>query len=96
VLIDSEFHCQIAGFGLSRHLDATVTKVASSILINFAAPELFGICVECGGSNCDECREDNETTTANTKRKTKETDIYAFGCLYYTVSTLTYIYGVQS
>ena len=96
MLIDSDSHCQIADFGLTRHLDATVTKVASSMSINFAAPELFGICVVCGGSGCDECREDNDTTTANTKRKTKETDIYAFGCLYYTVSPLTYIHGIQS
>jgi hypothetical protein len=89
VLIDSNFHCQIAGFGLSRHLDATVTKVASSIGINFAAPELFSICSKCGGSGCDECREDDDT--ARTKRKTKETDVYTFGCLYYAVSALTYL-----
>lgn len=88
MLINSDLHCQIADFGLTRHLDATVTKVASSMSLNFAAPELFGICEKCGGSGCEECHEDNDTS--RTKRKTKETDVYAFGCLYYTVSAVTY------
>ena len=85
MLIDSDFHCQIAGFQLSRHLDATVTRVWSMSL-NFAAPELFKLCPECGGSGCDECHEDDDMSREKWK-KTKETDVYAFGCLYYTVGT---------
>ena len=83
-----DFHCRIADFGLSRHLDATVPKVGASSL-NFAAPELFCVCDKCGGSGCAKCREDNDAM--KTKRKTTKTDIYAFGCLYYTVSPLSYL-----
>ena len=89
MLIDADSHCQIADFGLTRHLDATVTKVASSMSINFAAPELFNICDECGGSGCDECED--MSRTSRKPKKTKETDVYAFGCLYYTVGALTYL-----
>src|SRR6266550_507419 len=89
VLLDTNHHCQIADFGLTRHLDATFTQAASSISLNFAAPELFGTCDKCDGTGCDTCRTDRDAPKG--KRKTKETDDYAFGCLYYTVSsTSTY------
>ena len=83
VLLDSDFHCQIAGFGLARHFDATIDTFAPSLL-NFPAPELLGNCDKCGQPNCEE----HETSKTRT---TMETDICAFGCLYYTVSTLTYL-----
>ncbi|KAF8331207.1 kinase-like domain-containing protein, partial [Amanita rubescens] len=65
ILLDPEFHCQITDFGLTRHSEATVAWTTKSFVPSFAAPELFGMCGECG--------------------KTMETDVYAFGCLYYTI-----------
>ncbi|KAF8351865.1 kinase-like domain-containing protein [Amanita rubescens] len=83
VLLDANYHCQIADFGLTRHLDATFTQAASPSSLNFAAPELFGACDKCGGTSCDTCRTDHDAPKGN--RKTKETDVYAFGCLYYAI-----------
>jgi len=41
VLLDSAFHCQITGFVSSEHSDVSVTPSSSTLLTNFAAPELF-------------------------------------------------------
>ena len=76
VLLDSEFHCQITDFGLTRHLDATVVQSTKTFVSNFAAPELFGMCSECCQQKCKGCFDAH-------RRKTMETDVYAFGCLYY-------------
>ena len=84
VLLDSDFHCQISGLESAQHIDAT-SPSTPFLVVNFAAPELIGICNECGGSGCNECHEDHDTLN------TKETDVYAFGCLYYSVSALTYL-----
>lgn len=41
ILLDSSLHCKITGFVSSEHSDASVTPSASTMLTNFAAPELF-------------------------------------------------------
>ena len=83
MLLDSEFHCKIVDFGLTRHSDATVVGV-QAYTPNYAAPELFGKCGECNTPGCSGCRGKVEVQT-----KTMETDAYAFGCLYYAVSLST-------
>ena len=82
VLLDSDLHCQITDFGSTRHAEATVTRTTTALSLSFAAPELFGVCIECGQSDCDGCYEGYEKHHAC---KTTETDVYAFGCLYYAV-----------
>ena len=47
VLLDSEFRCQITDFGSTRHTGGTVTRSTKTLSVNFAAPELFGMCTEC-------------------------------------------------
>ncbi|KAF8338411.1 kinase-like domain-containing protein [Amanita rubescens] len=75
ILLDSELHCQISDFGLTRHAEATVARSTRRFVPNYAAPELFGMCIKCG-LECDGCEEGHIT-------KTMETDVYAFGCLHY-------------
>ncbi|KAF8347159.1 kinase-like domain-containing protein [Amanita rubescens] len=88
VLLDSDFHCRIAGFGMARHFDATVSPSALlSWLFYFPAPELLGNCDKCGEPDCNGCREDHETSKATT---TKAIDVCAFGCLYYLIFFNTY------
>ncbi len=70
-------------FGLTRHLDATVTKSNAPWTLNFAAPELFGVCDQCSEPDCDGIHDGHEPVQ---RRKTAQTDVYAFGCLYYAVS----------
>ena len=50
--------------------------------MNFVAPELFGMCTTCGSFDCDGCQGDQNVQR---RHKTMETDVYAFGCLYYAV-----------
>ena len=50
---------------------------------------MLGNCDKCGESDC-ECRGDDETSKTGTTI-TKETDVCSFGCLYYLVSTSTYL-----
>jgi serine/threonine protein kinase len=82
VLLDSGFHCQITDFGSTRHCDVTVTRSTTTLSFNFAAPELIGMCATCGELDCDESHNDEDEQH---KIKTMETDVYAFGCLYYAV-----------
>jgi serine/threonine protein kinase len=82
VLLDPTFHCQITDFGSTRHAEATVIQSTTAFCMNSAAPELFSICIKCGQLDCDEHDDGDEESH---KSKTKETDIYAFGCLYYAV-----------
>ena len=85
ILLDSDLHCRIVDFGLARHSAATATgNVAFSI--HFAPPELFGKCTKCGQASCDGTLPGHEVQ----RKKTMETDIYAFGCLYYSVSPSIY------
>ena len=72
--MDSNFHAQIADFGLTRHSETTITRTGS-LHYNFAAPELFGF-VE-----GDTVGDEDEQMMGKTQRS----DIYAFGCLYYEV-----------
>ena len=51
--------------------------------MNFVAPELLGMCTMCGLFDCDGCRGDQ--ASKQKRSKTMETDVYAFGCLYYAV-----------
>ena len=95
VLLDSEIHCQITDFGLTRCSKATVAWTTKTFVAHYAAPELFGMCCVCSKMGCDGCHPEHRTT------KTLETDVYAFGCLYYEVrlkcsvlvfsSTLNYV-----
>ena len=82
MLLDSEFHCKVTDFGSTRHCDATATRSTTTLAFNFAAPELFGICATCGEIDCEEVHDGDEEQH---KMKTKKTDVYAFGCLYYAV-----------
>ena len=59
----------------------TVTHSTAIVSLNFAAPELFGMCSNCGQGRCGGCSEDS----ARKRAKTRQTDVYAFGCLYYQV-----------
>jgi serine/threonine protein kinase len=81
VLLDPEFHCQITDFGLTRHSEATVTRSTTTLTLHFAAPELFGVCANCGSVECNGCQGDYNVH----RSKTMKTDVYAFGCLYYAV-----------
>jgi hypothetical protein len=72
---------------LTRHSDATATG-SNSRTLNFAAPELFGVCEKCGQQDCDGCQEDRDAPQV---KKTIPTDVYAFGCLYYAVSPSAYL-----
>ncbi|KAF8313734.1 kinase-like domain-containing protein [Amanita rubescens] len=80
VLLDPEFHCQIADFGTTRHSEASVTRSTKTFNLHFAAPELFGVCTNCNDPQCDGCFENQKVRHRN---KTMKTDVYAFGCLYY-------------
>jgi len=89
VLLDSDLHCQITDFGLTRHSDATVAWSTKTFVPNFAAPELFGICAKCHQPSCSGCYEGHNRQHTE---KTLETDVYAFDCLYYAIyfDTLPY------
>lgn len=82
VLIDADLHCQISGFGLARPSEAAVTQSTTAFSLSFAAPELFGMCIKCGRPECTGCYEGHGEQH---RGKTTETDVYAFGCLYYAV-----------
>ncbi|KAF8339489.1 kinase-like domain-containing protein [Amanita rubescens] len=70
IFLDQNFRVKIAGFGLTRHSEHVVTGYGA-LHENFAAPELF---VNSDGS------ESEFVTTM-----TQESDIYAYGCLYYEI-----------
>lgn len=78
ISLDSTFHCRISGFGLARHSEATT--------LNFVAPELFAGSDKCDQSDLDTCYEHRNMR----EKKTTQTDVYAFGCLYYAVSASMY------
>ncbi|KAF8339469.1 kinase-like domain-containing protein, partial [Amanita rubescens] len=77
VLLDDNFHVQIADFGLTRLSEATNTK-SGALHLNFAAPELFGIC------------EDDDNPPDDPPPRTQMSDVYAFGCLFYEVGHNNY------
>ena len=85
VLLDSDFHCQITDFGLTRCSEATVAWTTKTFVAHYAAPELFGMCSVCNKMGCDGCHPEHRTT------KTLETDVYAFGCLYYEVRLMRFV-----
>jgi hypothetical protein len=76
IFLDSTFRCQISGFELAR--DSAPT---TSSMLNFVAPELFIRSDKCDHSDLDMCYEHHNMR----ERKTVQTDVYAFGCLYYAV-----------
>ncbi len=73
ILLDDEFHVQIADFGLARHSGAAVRR-SKALHCGFAAPELIGY------------SENDGPGSEDSKARTQESDIYAFGCLYYEAS----------
>ena len=77
ILLDNDFHVQIADFGLTRHSESTVTQ-SGALHYNFAAPELFE-------DDVSDSSDDAQLMT-----RTQKSDIYAFGCLYYEVSGSKY------
>ena len=80
ILLDANFHCQIADIGLTQNSDAIITLSASGFLFNYAAPELF---VTQSESDSDDVLYEGHDLHKGSK--TVKTDIYAFGCLYYAV-----------
>lgn len=52
--------------------------------INYAAPELMGMCSKCLSFECHGC-------PGHIKGETRETDVYAYGRLYYVVSPVAYL-----
>ena len=80
ILLDANFHVQIADFGLTRHVEATVTQ-SGALHYNFAAPELLGDLDELEDDDVSESEDYGQLTT-----RTQNSDVYAFGCLYYEVS----------
>ncbi|KAF8332884.1 kinase-like domain-containing protein [Amanita rubescens] len=72
VLLDDDLHVQIADFGLTRLTEATNTR-SGALHLNFAAPELFGI------------SEDDDDPSDDPSPRTKMSDVYAFGCLFYEI-----------
>ncbi|KAF8676698.1 hypothetical protein AX14_004845 [Amanita brunnescens Koide BX004] len=72
VLLDDDFHVQIADFGLTRISEATATQ-SGTLHYNFAAPELFGSSSETDLPDLDPIN------------RTKMSDVFAFGCLYYEI-----------
>jgi len=88
VLLDSDLHCRIV-FDLesTRHSDTTAT--GGTAFASHFAPELFGNCAKCGGANCTESLPGHGTQ----REKTMETDVYAFGCLYYSIFFNTVPFG---
>ena len=88
VLLDYDLSCKITDFGSSRHFETVFSGSTKALCINFAAPELFGSCIKCSQFLCSGCYEGEEREY---RGKTMETDVYAFGCLYYEVRfTLAY------
>jgi len=79
ILLDANFHVQIADFGLTRHVEATVTP-SGALHYNFAAPELLGDLDELEGEDVSESDDYGQFAT-----RTQKSDIYAFGCLYYEI-----------
>jgi serine/threonine protein kinase len=75
-------HCQIVDFGSTRHAETTVTQSTTAVSVHFAAPELFGMCTKCCRPECD---GHDKGDAQEHRSKTTETDVYAFGCLYYAV-----------
>jgi hypothetical protein len=87
ILLDSDLHCQIVYLGSTRQSELKLTAGGEVVFsANFAAPELFGMCIECGKINCDRRVAGHEIR----KKTTMETDVYSFGCLYYSVSPSIY------
>ena len=87
ILLDSDFHCQIIDFGLTRHSDTAAAWTTQTITPQYASPEQFGMCSECSELECGECHQ-------GYRGKTMKTDVYAYGCLYYAVRSkhfLTYL-----
>ena len=78
VLLDSELHCKIIDFGSEA---ATFTQSTNTFAIRYTAPELFGLGPTCRELGCDELHSRYEEHII----KTTKTDVYAFGCLYYSV-----------
>ena len=71
--MDADLHVKSADFGLTRLLEATVTR-SGALHLNFAAPELFG-------SLQDDASDD-------VPARAQKSDVYAFECLYYEVSSV--------
>ena len=79
VLLDADLHAQIADFGLTRHSEATVTQ-SGAMHYHFAAPELFREWARDEEEETSESDDDGQLST-----RTRKSDVYAFGCLYYEV-----------
>lgn len=71
--MDNEFHVQITDFGLARHSGAAARR-SKALHCGFVAPELFGY------------NENDGSGSEDSTPRTQESDIYAFGCLYYEAS----------
>ncbi|KAF8659931.1 hypothetical protein AX14_007498 [Amanita brunnescens Koide BX004] len=78
ILLDSDLHCQIIDFGLTRHSDTAAAWTTQTITPQYASPEQFGMCSECSELECGECHQ-------GYRGKTMKTDVYAYGCLYYAI-----------
>ena len=77
VLLDPGYHVQITDFGLSR-VSEDPDSQTGALRYNYSAPELFGF--------SEDAISDPDVDTQQMAR-TYKSDLYAFACLYYEVSS---------
>ncbi|KAF8341746.1 kinase-like domain-containing protein [Amanita rubescens] len=82
IVLEDDSRCRIAYFGLTHDRDLNKSTVPFTFSPHFAAPELFGMCNNCAEPACHGCGTADHVQKGG---KTMKTDVYAFGCLYYTI-----------
>ena len=78
ILLDNDLHVKIADFGLVHHSESSTATRNILPSFHFTAPELFP---DWDGLN----------DLGDAFPSTAETDVYAFGCLYYEVRHMPFV-----